>query len=209
MTAKDMGAPVADEETIAAKLAAGLPAKPAGGRATRAGVEPRLPADMLLPDMAAPHFVAPMAAVTLRRRQVGVKSVRALLSIVLLAAMPLAGCVGPLGLQTDGSYLLERDEQEASCDSLTKSLSGRIQLINSLPARARAEQAAPPPTASSALGRWLGGTHKGLKAVEDYDRELAHAYALQRTLREKRCPSIDVDREVAQAAAEMARIRQN
>jgi hypothetical protein len=164
---------------------------------------------MLLPDMAAPHFVAPMAAVTLRRRQVGVKSVRAVLSLMLLAAMPLAGCVGPLGLQTDGSYLLERDEEQASCDALSKSLWGRIQLINSLPAKAKAEQAAPPPTASSALGRWLGGTHKGLKAMADYDRELAHAYALQRTLRAKRCPNIDVDREIAQAAAEMASIRQN
>jgi hypothetical protein len=160
--------------------------------------------------MAAPYFIAPMPPLTLRRRQAGVKSVRAVLSLMLLAAMPLAGCMGgTLGLQTDGSYLLESDEQQGSCDSLAKSLWGRIQLIKTLPASAKTEQAAPPPTASSAIGRWLGGSHKGLKAVEDYDRELAHAHALQRTMRSKGCPSIDVDREIAQAAAEMARIREN
>jgi hypothetical protein len=116
---------------------------------------------------------------------------------------------GPLGLQSDGSYLLESDEQQGSCETLAKGLWGRIQLIKSLPALGKAEQAAPPPTASSALGRWLGGSHKGLKAVEDYDRELAHARAIQRTMRSKGCPNIDVDRETAQAAADMASIRQN
>jgi len=123
--------------------------------------------------------------------------------------MPLAGCMGgALGLQTDGSYLLENDEQQGSCDALAKSLWGRIQLIKTLPAAAKAERAAPPPTASSALGRWFGGTHKGLKAFEDYDRERAHARALQRTLRSKGCPIIDVDREIAQTAAEIERLRQ-
>jgi hypothetical protein len=149
-----------------------------------------------------------MAAITLWRRRAGVKSVRAVLSIVLLAGL-VAGCGGSLGLQTDGSYLLERHEEEATCETLSKSIWGRIELIKGLPAKAKAEQDAPPSTASSLFGRWLGGASKGLKAVEDYDRERAHAYALQRTMRQKKCATVDVDQEIAQAAAEMARIRQN
>jgi hypothetical protein len=158
--------------------------------------------------MAAPHFVAPMAAGTLWRRQAGVKSVRAVLSLVLLAGLHhLAACMGSLGLQSDGTYLLERHEEQATCETLYKSLWGRIQLIKTLPGKAMAEQAAPPTTASSLFGRWLGGSNKGLKAVEDYDRERAHAYALQRAMREKTCLNVDVDLEIAQAAAEMGRIR--
>jgi hypothetical protein len=161
-------------------------------------------------DTATPQFRGSLSAVTLWRQWAGVKSVRAVLTVMLLAGMhQLAGCMSALGLQTDGTYLLEQSEEQASCDALQKSLWGRIQLINELPAKAKAEQAAPPPTASSLLGRWLGSNSKGLKAVEDYDRERAHAYALQRAMRQKRCPPIDVDREIAAAAAEMARIRQN
>lgn len=162
------------------------------------------------PDMGAPHLGAPMVASTLWRRRAGVKTVRAVLSIVLLAGVHLlAGCIGSLGLQSDGTYLLERHEEQAACDTLYKSLWGRIQLIKGLPAKAMAEQAAPPSTASSLFGRWLGGTSKGLKAVADFDRERAHAYALQRTMREKKCVNVDVDLEIAQAAAEIARIRQD
>ena len=51
--------------------------------------------------------------------------------------------MGSLGLQTDGTYLLERHEEQASCDALYKNIWGRIQLIKGLPAKAKAEQAAP------------------------------------------------------------------
>jgi hypothetical protein len=150
-----------------------------------------------------------MPAFTLWRRWASVKSVRAVLTIVLLAGVhQLTGCMGALGLQSDGTYLLERSEEQATCDSLYKSLSGRIQLIKELPAKAKAEQAAPPPTAFSLLGRWLDSGSKGLKAVEDFDRERAHAYALQRAMRQNKCVPVDVDLEIAPAAAEMARIRE-
>jgi hypothetical protein len=158
--------------------------------------------------MGAPHLAAPIAAITLRL-QAAVKSVRVVLCVVLLAAVhQLMGCMGSLGLQSDGSYLLERHEQQASCDALYKDIWGRIQLIKGLPAKAMAEQATPPPTASQMFGRWFGGS-KGLKAVEEYDRERAHTYALQRTMREKKCVNVDVDLEIADAAAQIARIRQN
>lgn len=148
-----------------------------------------------------------MAAIT-SRGGAAVKSVRMVLGAVLLAGL-LAGCMGSLGMQSDGSYLLERHEQNATCDVLYKEIWGRIQLIKGLPAKAMAEQAAPPPTASLLFGRWFGGSEKGLKAVEDYDRERAHTYALQRAMREKKCVNVDVDLELAEVTAEMSRIRRN
>jgi hypothetical protein len=160
-------------------------------------------------DIGAPHFGAPIATITLRRRA-AVKSVRVIILAVLLsAALQLVGCMSSLGLQSDGNYVLERHEEQASCDALYKNIWGRIQLIKGLPAKAMAEQAAPPPTASLLFGRWFGGGSKGLKAVEEYDRERAHTYALQRAMREKKCVSVDVDLELAEVAAQMAKIRQN
>jgi hypothetical protein len=150
-----------------------------------------------------------MAAITLGRRT-AVKSVRVIVCVVLLAAVhQLGACVSSLGLQSDGTYLLERQEAQATCDQLYKDIWGRIQLIRGLPAKAMTEQATPPPTASLLFGRWFGSNSKGLKAVEEYDRERAHAYAMQRAMREKKCVNVDVDQELAEVAAEMARIRQH
>jgi hypothetical protein len=113
-----------------------------------------------------------------------------------------------LGLQTDGTYLLERHEAQSSCDGLYKAIWGRIQLIKGLPAKAKAEQAEPPPTASLAFGRLFGGSgSKGLKAIQEYDRELAHTYALQRLMSEKKCVTVDVDLELREVNAEMEQIR--
>jgi hypothetical protein len=114
-----------------------------------------------------------------------------------------------LGLQTDGTYLLERHEAQASCDGLYKAIWGRIQLIKGMPAKAKAEQAEPPPTASLAFGRLFGGSGstKGLKTVQEYDRELAHTYALQRLMRDKSCVAVDVDLELREVNAEMEKMR--
>lgn len=134
---------------------------------------------------------------------------RVVVGIGLLAAVALAGCMSSLGLQTDGTYLLERHEAQASCDALYKNIWGRIQVIKGLPAKARVEEAAPAPTASLLFGRWFGSTDKGLKAVEEYDRERAHTYALQRLMREKKCVAVDVDLELGEVNADMAKIRRN
>jgi hypothetical protein len=160
-------------------------------------------------DMGAPQLGAPMAAISFWGGA-AVKSVRMVLFVVLLAGLhQLGGCGGTLGLQSDGSYLLERHEHDSSCDTLYKEIWGRVQVIKGLPAKAMAEQAAPPPTAFLLFGRWFGGADQGLKAIEEYDRERAHAYALQRLMREKKCVSVDLDLELAEVAAEMARIRRN
>jgi hypothetical protein len=165
--------------------------------------------DLLAYDMGAPHLDAPIRPIT-GGEDTAVKSVRAFLCAVLVTGMPvLAGCMTTLGLQSDGTYILESHEEQASCDVLYKDIWGRIQLIKTLPAKAIAEQATPPPTASRLFGRWFDTSSKGLKAVAEFDRERAHVYALQRTMREKKCVNVDVDLEIAEATAEMARIRQN
>jgi hypothetical protein len=159
-------------------------------------------------DMGAPQLGAPIVAITSWGRA-AVKSVRMVLCAVLVTAMhALVACGATLGLQSDGSYLLERHEEQASCDTLYKDIWGRIQVLKGLPAKALAEQATPPPTASLLFGRFFGGD-KGLKAVEEYDRERAHTYALQRAMREKKCVNVDVDLELAEVSLEMARIRRN
>jgi hypothetical protein len=48
-----------------------------------------------------------------------------------------------------------------------------------------------------------------LDAVAQYDRERAHAYALRRTMIEKKCIEVDLDAELAEVSVEMARIRPN
>jgi hypothetical protein len=159
--------------------------------------------------MRVPHSMAPLCITFgLEARVKPVPMIRWML--LLLAASHAVGCAAArVGLQTDGSYVLERNEQGADCQALHKNIWGRIELIKGLPAKARVEQETAPPTASSLFGRLFGGPSKGLDAVAQYDRERAHVYALQRTMIEKKCVAVDVDGELATASADMARLRQN
>jgi hypothetical protein len=130
--------------------------------------------------------------------------------MLLLVAAHLSGCAAvSVGLQTDGRYVLERNEQSADCQSLHKNIWGRIQILKGLPEKARAEQQTAPPTASSLFGRWFGGPNKGLAAIQQYDRERAHVNALQRTMIDKKCVAVPLDTELVEADAEIARIRAN
>jgi hypothetical protein len=128
--------------------------------------------------------------------------------VLLLAASHVWGCASvSVGLQSDGRYILERSEQSADCQGLHRNIWGRMQVIKSLPAKARAEQQSTPTTTSSLFGRWFGGPGKGLASIQQYDRERAHVSALQLTMLEKKCISVEVETELATADAEMAQIR--
>lgn len=130
--------------------------------------------------------------------------------LLLLVAEHLWGCASvSVGLQTDGTYVLERGEQSADCHALHKNIWGRIQILKGIPARAKAERETAPPTASSLFGRWFGGPNRGLVAVEEYNRERAHVNSLQRTMVEKKCLAVDLEGELREVHAEMASIRQN
>ena len=131
-------------------------------------------------------------------------------SALVWGALALAGCASSIvGLQSDGTYILERNERTFSCDTLRKNFTDRVEVLKLLPEKAKAEREEAPQTAASLISRWMSGPSKGLVAIEQYDRERAHAQALQRTLSEKNCPPADLDRELAEADAEVTRIRGN
>jgi hypothetical protein len=119
-----------------------------------------------------------------------------------------AGCSTPsLGLQKDGSFNLDNAEQSMDCQRLSNNIWGRLQVLKSLPAKAKAERAAAAPTAVQAVGRWFGSSGNGLASLEEYDRERAHVRALHRTLISKGCPPVDLERELAATDAEIAEYR--
>jgi hypothetical protein len=125
-----------------------------------------------------------------------------------LCVTGLSGCGGmPIGLQSNGTYILERSEQTLDCDRLYKKLWGHIEVMKKLPERAKAEMAATPPTAFLAIGRIFGGPNKGLATIDEYDREAAHVDALHRTMLEKGCARVDLERELADTEYAMAQLR--
>lgn len=129
-------------------------------------------------------------------------------SILVWASLALAGCASSLvGLQSDGTYILESSEQSWSCDALQRNLAERVEVLKLLPAKAKAEHAEAPQTALSLIGRWMSSGNKGLTAIAEYDRERAHAFAMQRAMHEKKCPPVDIDRDLAEADAEIRSLR--
>lgn len=121
----------------------------------------------------------------------------------------LAGCASmpQLGLQDNGSYILETHEQSMECDKLEKTIWGRVQVMKALPARAKKEMEQTPNTAVLAWGRLFGGPNKGLATVDEYDREAAHVDALHRVMLQKGCPRIELERELADTEFAMAQLR--
>jgi hypothetical protein len=137
-------------------------------------------------------------------------ALRLRIALALSALLLLNACAGAslsVGLQSDGRYVLERSEQTLDCDRLYKTIWGRIQLMKTLPERAKAEMAQTPQTALSAFGRIFGGQNKGLSTIDEYDREAAHVDALHRAMLDKGCPRIDLERELADAEFAMSQLR--
>jgi hypothetical protein len=114
-----------------------------------------------------------------------------------------------IGLQKDGTYVLEKNEQTLDCDRLYKAIWGRVENMKTMPAKAKAELDQAPPTAFLAIGRIFGGQNKGLATIAEYDRESAHVGALHRTMNEKRCPNrLDLERELGETESAMSQLRQ-
>lgn len=156
-----------------------------------------------------PHLAVSILSITVRQRA-HVKSVSKIgqTALVLGALAFGGGCASAIvGLQTDGSYILEKTEHTQSCDAMSRSFAERVQILKLLPDRAKAEREDAPQTAVSMLNRWMSGGNKGVAAIDQYDRERAHAHALQRVMHEKKCPQVDLDRELAEADAQVAAIR--
>jgi len=133
---------------------------------------------------------------------------RSALPAVLLGCALAGGCsTTTIGLQKDGSYILDDNEQTLDCQRLSNSLWGRLQVLKSLPDRARAEREAAAPTAVQAVGRWFGASNKGLETLKEYDSERAHVRSLHRVLMSKGCPPLDIERELAATDAAIAPYR--
>lgn len=159
--------------------------------------------------MGAPHFGAWILSITVRPTAV-VKSVQTIRCALFVGVVALGGCASALvGLQTDGSYKLEGSEISSGCDAMHKNFNTRVEILKALPDKAKSERETVPTTAWSMVGRWMSSPNKGLNAINDYDRERAHASAVQRAMREKQCQPVDLDRELAEADAEIRRIRGN
>lgn len=124
-----------------------------------------------------------------------------------LCALAAAGCATAVGLQKDGSYILERGEQNMDCQRLSNSVWGRLQVIKALPTKARAEWEATAPTAAVAWGKLFGGSSKVLPSLQEYDKERAHVRALHRIMLDKGCPPVDIERELAIADSAIAEYR--
>jgi hypothetical protein len=123
---------------------------------------------------------------------------RARLAIILIACALAGGCASTtIGLQQDGSYNLDTSEEAMDCTRLANSIWGRLQVLKSLPAKAKAERDAAAPTAAQAVGRWFGSSTKGLATLANYDRERAHVRSLHRILIGKGCPPVDIEHELA------------
>ena len=150
---------------------------------------------------------------TSRRRPLrAIANVCIRIRIVLAGAclLLLASCASvPLGLQKDGTYVLEANEQSLDCDRLYKAIWGRVENMKTMPAKAKAELDQAPPTAFLAIGRIFGGQNKGLATNAEYDRESAHEGAKHRTMKEKRCPNrLDLERELGETESAMSQLRQ-
>ena len=122
-------------------------------------------------------------------------------------ALGSVGCSTSAGLQKDGTYILERTEESLDCHRLANSIWGRLQVLKSLPDKAKAERAAVAPTAFEAVGRMFGGASKVLPSLKEYDRERAHVRSLHRILMDKGCPPLDIERELAATDAAIAEHR--
>ena len=118
-----------------------------------------------------------------------------------------AGCSTSAGLQKDGTYILKQTEERLDRHRLANSIWGRLQVLKSLPNKAKAERAAAAPTALEAVGRMFGGASKVLPSLKEYDRERAHVRSLHRILLDKGCPPLDIERELAATDAAIAEHR--
>ena len=122
-------------------------------------------------------------------------------------ALAWVACSSSVGLQKDGTYILERTEETMDCQRLANSIWGRLQVLKSLPDKARNERAAAAPTAFEAVGRMFGSPSKALPSLKTYDRERAHVRSLHRILLDKGCPPLNIERELAATDAAIAEYR--
>lgn len=128
---------------------------------------------------------------------------RRTLSFILTAqTLFLIGCAAPASNEPWEKYSLapppktvaSKELQQATCPRLKNAISAYADRIKALEAKAKSEQAAPPPDVWSALQRTFGGEGAGIAAREELAKERAAAEAANLALASKGCPTVDIDR---------------
>lgn len=93
------------------------------------------------------------------------------------------------------------------CDSLKKTLMGRISSMKSLENGIAKEREKPAATLSGLFSELAGGSYEGVaikKKMRRLERERAMAVELNRLLASSNCPQVDIDAELQKATADAA-----
>jgi hypothetical protein len=93
------------------------------------------------------------------------------------------------------------------CDSLKKTLMGRISSMKSLEVGITKEREKPAATLSGLFSELAGGSYEGVaikKKMRRLERERAMAVELNRLLASSNCPQVDIDAELQKAKADAA-----
>ena len=118
------------------------------GRSTERGAQPELRG-------------RPCRRAAIRSCRVPVSRARLLLRAVLRVRAARPAAAATVGLQKDGTYILDSGEQAMDCQRLSNSIWGRLQVLKSLPDKAKAEREAAAPTAVQAFGRMVRQLQQG------------------------------------------------
>lgn len=116
-------------------------------------------------------------------------------------ALVLVGCASLAPSEPWQKYLLgpaskgaiSKELQRAPCARLSAAITVHVERIKALEAKAKSEQAAPPPHLWSALQRSFGARGSGIAALEGVAKERAAADAANVALASKECPTVDID----------------
>jgi len=122
----------------------------------------------------------------------------ALLTLCALAAA-LAGCSTVQGLagaphpgyQKDGNYVLSDHEQGLGCRALQERSMGLQEQMQTLSKRALEQMQQVPGTIVSAWGRLFGSPGDGVPAIAEYNQAQAESVALNATIAQKGCGTVE------------------
>lgn len=137
-----------------------------------------------------------------KRLQTGARCMRRSLPFSLsVQAFLLAACAGSVpaepwqkfSLRPPSKATVSKELQQTPCPRLASAIAVYVERIKALEAKAKSEQAAPPPHLWSALQRSFGEKGSGIAALEQLAKERVAADAANRALEAKGCRTIDVD----------------
>jgi hypothetical protein len=122
---------------------------------------------------------------------------------IFLAAVLLSGCSGGLG-GLDAELLAQRRSVEANystadCAALTSALRTDISKLKAFEENEVREKQLASPTLFRAIQRVTGPEGAGDIALENFKKTSEHATALNGKLSQKKCETIDIERELRAA----------